>query len=155
MFDLEQFIADWRRQMLAAGIKTPVPLEELESHLREEIEQQMKSGLNEQEALNVAVQKIGRTNALKIEFKKVSEINMNTTKLKPLGIILAFGAIIAGVLLQAFTDSFISLHHDGTHGAIIFHWPVFLVVMLHFAGLICLAWLTQRQSSNKGVSPEY
>ena len=32
MFDLEQAIADWRRQMLAAGIKTPVPLEELKSH---------------------------------------------------------------------------------------------------------------------------
>ena len=44
MFDLEQSIAEWRRQMLAAGIKTPVPLEELEIHLREEIEQQMKSG---------------------------------------------------------------------------------------------------------------
>ena len=43
MFDLEQSIADLRRQMLAAGIKTPVPLEELEIHLREEIEQQSKS----------------------------------------------------------------------------------------------------------------
>ncbi len=31
MFDLENAIADWRRQMLAAGIQTPVPLEELES----------------------------------------------------------------------------------------------------------------------------
>ena len=30
MFDLEQAIAGWRRQMQAAGIKTPVPLEELE-----------------------------------------------------------------------------------------------------------------------------
>ena len=36
--------------MLAAGIKTPVPLEELESHLREEIEQQTKLGLSEAEA---------------------------------------------------------------------------------------------------------
>lgn len=35
MFDLEQSIAEWRRQMLAAGIKTPVPLEDLEIHLRE------------------------------------------------------------------------------------------------------------------------
>jgi hypothetical protein len=41
MFNLEQAIADWRQQMLAAGIKTPVPLEELENHLREENEQQM------------------------------------------------------------------------------------------------------------------
>ena len=44
MFDLEKSIADWRTQMLAAGIKSPVPLEELESHLREEITQQTKSG---------------------------------------------------------------------------------------------------------------
>ena len=47
MPDLEKSIAEWRRQMLAAGIKTPVPLEELEIHLREEIEQQMKSGIGE------------------------------------------------------------------------------------------------------------
>ena len=53
MFDLEQSIADWRQQMLAAGIKTPVPLEELEIHLREEIERQMKSGLNEQDAFEI------------------------------------------------------------------------------------------------------
>ena len=148
MFNLEQAIADWRRQMLIAGINAPVPLEELEIHLREEIERQMKSELNEQKAFNVAVQKIGRANALKTEFKKANETNMNTTKLKPLGIILAFGAVIMGVLLQSFTDSFISLHHDGAHGAIIFHWPVFLVIILHFTGLVCLAWPIQRQSTN-------
>ncbi len=28
MFILEQAIAEWRKQMLAAGIKTPVPLKE-------------------------------------------------------------------------------------------------------------------------------
>ena len=48
MFNLEQSIADWRQQMLAAGIRTPVPLEELEIHLRDEIERQMKSGSNAQ-----------------------------------------------------------------------------------------------------------
>jgi len=37
MFDLEQAIIAWRQQMLAAGIKSPVPLEELENHLRDEI----------------------------------------------------------------------------------------------------------------------
>jgi hypothetical protein len=69
MFDLEQSIMDWRKQMLGAGIKTPVPLEELEIHLREEIEQQM-SGLSEQEIFNSAVQKIGQAGLLKTEFKK-------------------------------------------------------------------------------------
>jgi len=44
MSDLEQVISGWRQQMLAAGIKR-APLEELESHLREDIQQQMKAGL--------------------------------------------------------------------------------------------------------------
>jgi hypothetical protein len=69
MFNLEKAIAEWRKQMLAAGIKTPVPLEELEIHLREEIERQMQSGLNGLEAFNSAVHKIGQARALKLEFK--------------------------------------------------------------------------------------
>jgi hypothetical protein len=73
MFNLEQSIADWRRQMLAAGIKTPVPLEELEIHLREEIERQMKSELNEQKAFEVAVRKIGSARTVQNEFMKVEE----------------------------------------------------------------------------------
>jgi len=70
MFDVEQSIADWRKQMLVAGIQTPVPLDELESHLREEIERQMKSGMNEQKAFPIAVERIGAGNLLKTEFKK-------------------------------------------------------------------------------------
>ncbi|MES1180967.1 MAG: hypothetical protein ABUL66_03800 [Verrucomicrobiota bacterium] len=74
MFDLEKSISVWRKQMLAAGIK-PSALEELESHLREEIEREMKLGLslNVQEAFNFAIQKIGQGNALKSEFTKVGE----------------------------------------------------------------------------------
>jgi hypothetical protein len=67
MFNLEQSIAEWRRQMLAAGIKTPVPLEELESHLREEIEWQMESGLAEQKAFEISVPQIGQPQALSHE----------------------------------------------------------------------------------------
>jgi hypothetical protein len=71
MVDLEQSIAEWRKQMFVAGIQTPVPLEELEMHLREEIERQMKSGWNEQRAFEIAAGEIGQGNMLKSEFKKV------------------------------------------------------------------------------------
>ncbi len=71
MFDLEQSIADWRKQMLAAGIKTPVPLEELEIHLREDIERQMELGTTPQLAFENSVQQIGHASELKGEFKKV------------------------------------------------------------------------------------
>jgi hypothetical protein len=151
MFNLEKSIADWRKQMLAAGIQSSVPLEELESHLREEIERQMASGFTEAEAFKTAVQEIGQGGLLKAEFNKVGGINLEkymNTKLKPIGTTLAFGAIIAGVLLQVFTNSFISFHHNGALAAVIFHSPVFLMVAMHFAGLVCLAWPTQRQSSD-------
>lgn len=73
MFNLDQAIAEWRRQMLAAGIKAPVPLDELESHLHEEMEQQMRSGLNAQQAFEVATQRIGRSDVLKTEFAKTGD----------------------------------------------------------------------------------
>ncbi len=73
MFNLERSIEEWRRQMLDAGIKTPVPLEELESHLRDDIEQQMRSGSSAQQAFEIAAGRIGQANPLKIEFKKISD----------------------------------------------------------------------------------
>jgi hypothetical protein len=70
MFNLNQAITEWRQQMAVGGIKTPAVLDELESHLREEIERQMRSGTSERPAFEVAVRKIGPVNALKNEFKK-------------------------------------------------------------------------------------
>lgn len=70
MFNLEQSIVEWRRQMLAAGIDAPVPLEELESHLREEIERRTRSGYNAQQAFEIAANEIGPASELKQEFKK-------------------------------------------------------------------------------------
>ena len=70
MFNLEAAITGWRQQMLAAGLQTPVPLEELESHLRDEIGQLVKSGVNESDAFISAVQNIGQTGELKTEFAR-------------------------------------------------------------------------------------
>ncbi len=71
MFNLEQAVLEWRQHMLAAGIKSPVPLEELENHLREDIEQLAKSGQDEQTAFAAAVQKIGSGYMIRNEFGKV------------------------------------------------------------------------------------
>jgi hypothetical protein len=87
MFDLEQSIADWQRQMLAAGIQTPVPLAELESHFRDEIERQAKSGLSAQQAFGIAARKIGQVPELKSEFKKVGVPMEKQKILKRAGVI--------------------------------------------------------------------
>ncbi len=69
MFNREQAIADWRKQMLNAGIQTPA-LAELEAHLREDIARQTKSGLIEAEAFAFAVQMVGPPAVLNREFTK-------------------------------------------------------------------------------------
>jgi hypothetical protein len=70
MFDLEMAIAQWRQQMLAAGIKTPVPLEELEAHLQEDIEQQVRAGTESSRAFEMAVRHMGEAVELRKEFRK-------------------------------------------------------------------------------------
>jgi hypothetical protein len=93
MFDLESALTEWRQQMLAAGIKTPAPLEELENHLREEIERRMKSGWSAQSAFVTAAQETGKANMLLIEFKKVSGTSIAMERMM-LGICLAFIGLI-------------------------------------------------------------
>ncbi|MGD0650007.1 MAG: permease prefix domain 1-containing protein [Verrucomicrobiia bacterium] len=70
MFNLDKAVADWRRQMAAGGIKTAEVLDELESHLRDDVEQQMRSGSNAQQAFEAAVQRIGQAGALQAEFAR-------------------------------------------------------------------------------------
>jgi len=94
MFDLEEKISEWRKQMLDAGIKTPVPLEELEIHLREEIERQIKAGLDEAQAFEMAVQNLGQGGALRNEFYKV---NAGRGILRTIGLII--GWLVAGFAL--------------------------------------------------------
>ena len=73
MFDLDSAITDWRRQMLAAGLKSPVPLDELETHLRDDIAEQMRSGIDAQQAFEAAIERVGPAHALKAEFEKAGE----------------------------------------------------------------------------------
>jgi hypothetical protein len=71
MFDLDKAVADWRQQMVAAGLKRGEAVDELESHLREDIAEQIQAGLTTQCAFEVAVERIGCAQALKSEFAKV------------------------------------------------------------------------------------
>jgi len=68
MFNLERELAEWRREMAAAGLNTPDIIRELEGHLRDDIEQQMKSGISGPAAFQAAVQRIGQPSVLKHEF---------------------------------------------------------------------------------------
>ena len=100
MFNLEQAMSEWRCQMLAAGIKSPVPLEELEIHLREEIDRHTRSGLDVAEAFKVAVENIGQGHVLQKEFEKVeNDHSVMRAVLLIIGWIAASCALLYGVLL--------------------------------------------------------
>src|SRR5688500_17804169 len=71
MFNLEQSISEWRRQMLSAGVKNPDIVDELESHLREDWERRVQSGESVEQAFEGAVQGVGQASLLKHEFAKL------------------------------------------------------------------------------------
>jgi hypothetical protein len=71
MFELEQAISDWRREMKRRGIKGAETLDELESHLRDDLEEQVRSGMQIQQAFDMARERVGTTASLETEFEKI------------------------------------------------------------------------------------
>ncbi len=71
MFRLDQAVAEWRRKMTAGGVQSPAPLEELESHLREEIGALVSAGMPEDRAFQLAVSRLGSPGPLRTEFDKL------------------------------------------------------------------------------------
>ncbi len=73
MFPLERAIADWRRRMTAGGIRSRAVLDELESHLREDMDRQSIPGASEEKAFAIAVRQIGRADLLQGHFSKAGD----------------------------------------------------------------------------------
>src|SRR5689334_16933731 len=70
MFNLDEAIANWRRQMLACGFSSVEDLQELESHLRDDVAAQVRTGMNVEQAYELAVARLGAPADLKKEFAK-------------------------------------------------------------------------------------
>lgn len=72
MFDLENAIAEWRTQISVAGVKKKEIVDELESHLRDDIEQEIRGGQSPQEAFKLAAGRIGKASEVENEFAKIN-----------------------------------------------------------------------------------
>ncbi len=113
MFNLERAITEWRRQMLAAGIKTPEALKELQTHLRDDVEHQIRSGLSVEQAFDTAVQQLGSASELKAEFAKTAGLKRRHYVYRGLG--FGIGLFLLGIALCYFVMIPIALGASQTY----------------------------------------
>src|SRR3954470_14008664 len=89
MFNLEKAIVAWRQDLAVAGIHRALALDELESHLRDDVEQRVRTGEQVEEAFRAAVARLGQPAVLQKEFAKVC-----TTKFRSLRAILRISCFV-------------------------------------------------------------
>src|SRR3954462_13017803 len=72
MFDLESQIRGWRSDLAAAMGNVPEALDELESHLRDDIDRRIRLGADAQSAFEAARAQLGEAGRLAPEFAKTN-----------------------------------------------------------------------------------
>ncbi len=73
MHNLEQLIAEWRKTMMTEPNVGRETLDELENHLRENVDRLVRSGMTEPEAFQRAVTQLGGAPAIASEFQKLDQ----------------------------------------------------------------------------------
>ncbi|MBN2030089.1 hypothetical protein JW824_07560 [bacterium] len=71
-FDIDQKIKNWKGYLNSHGSFLPEDLEELETHLRDEIEVLQDSGLDVEEAYFIGIKRLGKSDVLSREFYKIN-----------------------------------------------------------------------------------
>ena len=75
MFELEQHVRSWGDYLRSKGMKEADVLE-LESHLLDQIDDLVKSGLSEEEAFIISVKRLGNVNTISEEYSKINTENL-------------------------------------------------------------------------------
>lgn len=94
MHNLEKSIAEWRKTIMAAPAVTHETLDELENHLRENVEQLVRSGMTEPEAFEHAVAQLGGACMIASEFRK-----LNQSTWLPVKLVIGFGLMLAVAMM--------------------------------------------------------
>jgi len=97
-FDITKTVRDWKFKLSTNSSITSDNINELESHLLDEITELQSIGLNEEEAFMVAQKRIGSLDNIAIEFSKINRIQHFSNRILPyLRGVLAYVAIL-GIL---------------------------------------------------------
>jgi cytochrome c assembly protein len=138
MHRLEQRITDWRKGMTDARGVGRETLEELENHLREMIDEHLRSGFSENEAFQRAVAQVGSPPAISSEFGKLTHSMWWPVKV---GIGLGLAAAIAMAMLMI-------ARFDGTGISLLLAVHVFTVTLgylsMFLIGGVAICFVLQR-----------
>jgi putative ABC transport system permease protein len=70
MFDIEKAVKQWRKKLMKDGALEDGYIAEMESHLRDEIENKIRRGINEEQAFLMSVKEMGRADQIGSEYHK-------------------------------------------------------------------------------------
>jgi Sec-independent protein translocase protein (TatC) len=133
MFNLEYAISRWRQQMAAGGIKDHDVLNELESHLRDEVDEQVRSGMSVEPAFEAATHRMGQATVLRAEFEKADQAKRVRVRKNLLGVfVVTMGVFITSASFGYFVILPLALRANVQYGA----WLGFDVPQASF-GFIC------------------
>lgn len=157
MFELNQAIAEWRAGCAGQQTMTDTDLEELEGHLREEIDHLVLTGLSEEEGFLIATRRLGDTSTLSKEFAKVntSEIWKRRTFWMLSGILISLLASSIAKVLSGGGSLLLSVmklnpYVAGVIGSILYIIFFLLLLFLLFLGIRKVA--TRFYRKNKQAS---
>jgi hypothetical protein len=97
MFDLNLSLNGWREQLRQGGRCRAEDIDELESHLREEMAKLERAGLSDEEAFFVSTRRLGGVDALCGEFEKVnaSSVWLHRLRWMAVGMLVYLGVVTA------------------------------------------------------------
>jgi hypothetical protein len=153
MFNLNDAIAAWRKNLSQDSPCRPVDLDELESHLREQIADLLARGLSEEESFRLAAHRLGDLAALKLEYAKVDTACLWRDRFL-WGAMGILGWWLASAVATVFGS--LALVAGATVG--VRGYPLGAAISAaHYAPLIAIlpcVFLLVRRAARRGVSPD-
>jgi len=150
-FDLNQKLQYWKNQLKKSNSFTDDNIEELESHVLDEMTSLQKNGLNEEESFIISQKRLGPTSIIKEEFQKVNtKMNFRIKILPYLNGILCYVIIrkliyiiqTCTILLAANNISLKSISKQISQNELIQNYIPFILVSLILITLLTLAFLS-------------
>lgn len=128
MSELDRRITAWRRSVRRILSQRDDVLDELEGHLTEEVQSQMRAGHSLDDAFSTALSKLGQVDELAAEFRRIPAVY---SLWLPARLICMGGLVVTAALLVRLMPRFLS---GGTDGFMAFH--IASITVGYFATLL-------------------